>query len=123
VRTGVDEREQCEVHAMKPIKPSAGRSAPPARLPTVKFHAVEIQVSAKACAAAQALGGRRFLSRETPPLLPLAQCDRAGECQCRYRHYDDRRADQRRETWGGGSAPPGRAPGPVRTSRGRRNSD
>jgi hypothetical protein len=108
---------------MKLIRSSGSRSTSPVKGGAMKFHAVEIQVPAKACAAARALGGHRYLSRETPPLLPLADCDRAAECQCRYLHHDDRRADERREQWGGSSAPPTRAPGPVRTSRGRRNND
>ena len=113
----------CEVPAMKSIKGSVGKAATSAKARVAKYHSVEIEVPTRACAAAQALSGHRFLSRETPPLLPLADCDRSGDCKCRYRHHDDRRADQRRDDWGGGSAPPHRAPGPVRTSRGRRDDD
>jgi hypothetical protein len=58
------------------------------------YHSVTIAPCPRACAAALALGERRFLSREAP-VLPLKKCDRA-ECQCRYQHYDDRRKGPRR---------------------------
>ncbi len=68
--------------------------ATPARKPVNPWHAVTIAPGTRACAAAQQLTGRRFLSREAPP-LPLKECDRA-ECTCRYEHYDDRRKGARR---------------------------
>ena len=36
------------------------------------------------------------------PLLPLKECDRPDQCECRYQHYDDRRTGSRR---GSGHAP------------------
>jgi hypothetical protein len=66
----------------------------PRKKPVSPYHAVEIQPGRNACAAALALGSRRFLSREAPP-LPLAACDRS-KCDCRYEHHDDRRKGGRR---------------------------
>ena len=106
---------------MKQINSASTRGAKLAKPHGERFHAVEIQVPASACEAAKALSGHRYLSRETPPLLPLADCDRRGECQCRYRHHEDRRGDSRREKWGGGGVRAGG--GPPRTSRGRREED
>jgi len=57
-------------------------------------HAVVVVPGRHACAAAYALRGRRFLSREAPA-LPLTGCS-AGECGCRYEHHDDRRHALRR---------------------------
>lgn len=45
----------------------------------------------------------RHLSAEAP-LLPLNQCDRQDQCNCRYRHYDDRRGEARRRSDQGSSA-------------------
>ena len=62
-----------------------------------RYRAVQIHSQARdACAAVQALAGRRFLSDEVPK-LPLEDCD-AAECRCTYRLYDDRRADVRRSS-------------------------
>lgn len=87
-------------------------SADPA--PTVRrreskssFHAVSIKLSGEACAAAQALAGRRYLSGSAPR-LPLPECDR-GECQCCFVHHQDRRSGKDRRSpfspagFGGGS--------------------
>ena len=71
-------------------KAVAAKPAGPVR-PSNPWHAVCIQPVGKRCAAATALIGQRFLSREAPP-LPLRDCDEA-DCQCRYRHYDDRRSN------------------------------
>jgi hypothetical protein len=59
-----------------------------------RWHAVMIVVRADGCAAAQACKGKRFLSTEAPR-VPLEGCD-ARECECRYRHYEDRRGPPRR---------------------------
>ena len=46
-----------------------------------------------ACDAAKALKDKRFLvSERDTPMLPLPACD-AASCNCRYKHYDDRRED------------------------------
>jgi hypothetical protein len=65
-----------------------------------EFHAVEIQCSGNACDAARAATGVRYLSSEAP-ILPLERCDRRRDCQCRYRHFTDRRGALRRTADGG----------------------
>ena len=57
---------------------------------TTEFHAVSIKFPPKACDAAKALDGKRFLSKAAP-LTPLPDCD-IVDCQCRFVHYKDRRA-------------------------------
>lgn len=84
------------------------------------WHAVTIAAPASACGAAQACKGKRFLSRDAPR-LPLAECD-ATRCDCVYRHYDDRRAEARREDEKA-AAPAAREKINRRVSRGRRASD
>ena len=68
-------------------------AAAPRKAPN-KFHAVTIACGLRACPEARALQGRRFLSREAPA-LPLKNCG-SFQCQCRYEHHDDRRAQSRR---------------------------
>ena len=63
--------------------------------PRLRYHAVSVVCGPNACAAARQLGNARVLSPEAPR-LPLANCDCPGECQCTYRHHDDRRAGPRR---------------------------
>lgn len=53
------------------------------------YHCISIRSPKGACEAAKQLMGKRFLSREAPP-LPLPNCT-AKHCQCRYAHHDDRR--------------------------------
>jgi len=67
---------------------------PPARKVSNRFHAVTVVAGPRACAAAKALAGQRFLSREAPS-LPLKDCGSA-QCECHYAHYDDRRKGGRR---------------------------
>lgn len=62
------------------------------------YHSVVIAPGEKCCATVRALTGVRFLGQEAP-LLPLAKCD-AGECRCRYVHFEDRREDDRRNPYG-----------------------
>jgi len=76
-------------------RPAAGRSD---NNSTHQYHAVAIAKNATACPAAALLIGRRFLSREAPP-LPVAGCS-TYPCRCRYLHYADRRADDRRFPFG-----------------------
>ena len=59
------------------------------RLDDTAYHSVAIKFSPKACAAAMALNGKRFLS-STAPHIPLPDCD-VVDCQCRFMHYKDRR--------------------------------
>ena len=82
-----------------------------------RWHAVTIAAPANACAVAQACKGKRYLSSEAP-LLPLKGCD-GGRCDCRYRHYDDRREEERRQV----AAPMAWESANRRVSRGRRTAD
>jgi hypothetical protein len=90
------------------------------RGPPRRWHAVGIIASSGSCGAAQACKGKRFLSTEAPR-LPLANCD-AARCNCKYRHFEDRRAAPRRGEEKAGMSPP-RASTERRTSRGRRATD
>ncbi len=57
-------------------------------------HAVTIVPGEVACEHSRRVARRRVLAAEAPG-LPLQACD-AKECTCIYRHFDDRRAAQRR---------------------------
>lgn len=59
-----------------------------------RFHAVSIEPSSHACAAARALRGKRFLAHEAVG-LPVEGCD-ASRCHCTYKHYADRRRGEER---------------------------
>ena len=61
----------------------------------LKYHCVEVMAGENACDAAKSLKGVRLLSADAP-LLPLKTCD-AGECNCIYKHFDDRRQGPRRQ--------------------------
>ena len=84
------------------------------------WHAVSITGPSNACAAAQACKGKRYLSSEAPR-LPLEGCD-AARCECRYRHFADRRGDPRREDETAAKQE-ARKGNDRRTSRGRRATD
>ncbi len=77
------------------------RQARKSRPPTQerhKYHAVTIAQGRAACSNSTRLTGRRFLSREAPP-LPLPGCS-LRPCRCRYVHHADRRAEDRRFPFG-----------------------
>ena len=59
------------------------------------WKAVAIVAGDSACTAATQLRGKRFLSRNAPR-LPLPECSKQDQCQCKYRHLADRRGSQRR---------------------------
>jgi hypothetical protein len=59
------------------------------------WKAVVILAGDSACAAAIQLRSKRFLSRSAPR-LPLPECTKQDQCQCKYRHLGDRRGPQRR---------------------------
>jgi hypothetical protein len=63
-----------------------------------KYHAVAIGKNTAACSAASQLEGKRFLSNEAP-VLPVSGCN-VWPCRCRYIHYADRRAEDRRFPFG-----------------------
>jgi hypothetical protein len=96
--------------------------ARPAQTGNVKqaWHAVTIVTPGHACDAANALTGRRFLSKEAPR-LPLEDCPSPEFCRCTYRHYSDRRTGPRRASDRGElrTVPIGER----RIGRGRRTTD
>jgi len=100
--------------------PSTGDTA---KVRSEPWHAVAIRTGGHACRAAEEAAGTRYLATDAP-LLPLRNCDRSEHCECRYRHYPDRRAGPRRKSDG---APPTAAPstdqGDRRTFDGRREDD
>lgn len=67
------------------------------------YHSVSIRCGDNACQMAKDKLGERHLSSDAP-LLPLDQCDRPDQCECRYQHYDDRRRGPRRRSEHGLSA-------------------
>ena len=87
---------------------------------TNRHHAVSIRPSLYACPAAWKMQEQSFLSEEAPT-LPLATCDQAT-CECRYRHYRDRRdGEDRRNMWGRtGGLLPHAGEDDCRTGRDRR---
>lgn len=100
--------------------PADGRQR---KTPLSQWHAVDVRCAGHACAAALALNEQRFLSRESPPRLPLPGCTQPEDCRCRYQHFDDRRAGSRRDNDAGLSGIR-RAPDSNRRSgRGRRTTD
>ena len=48
------------------------------------------------CEAAKRIDGHKFLAAHAPE-LPLGGCSQPGRCTCRYRHFQDRRQDTRRD--------------------------
>ena len=62
----------------------------------LKYHCVEVIAAVKACEDARSLKGVRLPSADAPR-LPLATCDRASDCKCIYRHFNDRRQATRRD--------------------------
>ena len=61
---------------------------------TNPWHAVSIVPGASCCSTARSLAGRRYLSSEPAPTVPLPGCSLA-KCSCHYRHHDDRRSNRR----------------------------
>jgi hypothetical protein len=115
-----------------PLFRNAGKSVRPAQRPVTRepaepegrFHAVEVVSHGDPCEEARKIRETRFLSSENPPTLPLAGCDRAATCACRYRHHADRRHLNRRS---GDRVWDTAAPRPAATERryliGRRVTD
>lgn len=90
------------------------------RAPRSGYHCVEVKTGNYACAAAGQLGEVRFLPNEAPS-LPLPGCS-APECACSFVHYDDRRDDIRRNTYGEWASIPPEAEGERRARFERRKS-
>jgi hypothetical protein len=72
------------------------RSGVTAKRPKKTWHAVSVVVKAGCCQAAKQLRQVRFLSAEAPR-FPIENCADPEQCQCAYRHFDDRRAGSRRQ--------------------------
>jgi hypothetical protein len=73
------------------------RSRPPASKVTHLYHGIEIAMGSNPCEVAQTGAGKRYLSDEAP-LLPLDGCGDPSGCECRYKHFVDRRTDARRDS-------------------------
>jgi hypothetical protein len=76
-----------------------------ATTPRLRYHCVSVVPGAQSCAAAKSFAGQRLMSADAPR-LPLATCQTPGQCQCTYRHHDDRRAGPRRADERGDLADP-----------------
>lgn len=64
--------------------------------PVMRYRCVEVMTDSSSCDAARSLRKLRLLSVDALR-LPLATCDRPSDCNCTYRHFDDRRQGPRRE--------------------------
>lgn len=62
-----------------------------------RYHAVAIRLGRQTCPAVRELDGERFLAAEAPR-LPLPECDIAGDCECSFVHYQDRRSGHDRRS-------------------------
>jgi len=92
----------------------------PTRKPASKWHAVTVVLQTSSCAAAAMCRNTRYLSREAPR-LPLPKCPHPEECQCTFKHLEDRRTGVRRSAdVGKGSDKPATE---RRAKRGRRERD
>ena len=60
------------------------------------YHCVEVKMSYDACEEVLKLHGKRYLSAEAP-MLPVVGCNQ--NCKCKFKHYDDRRQDDRRDAF------------------------
>ena len=101
---------------------STAKKQPPETPRGPSYHAVSVHAGKDACAAAQAFSGKRVLSAAAL-LLPLADCDRATRCTCRYLHHDDRREGPRRQVEGAPPTSGAVAHAERRHSQGRRAED
>jgi hypothetical protein len=86
------------------------------------FHSVEIRCTSQSCAPALKMEGKRFLSSQAPPQLPLRDCDRA-DCTCRYIHHRDRRSEDDRRSVKTVNSEAEQLRGSKRSGRGRRNAE
>lgn len=98
-----------------------GKRRPPQRATLSMFHAVSIESSELSiCNAAAELHSKQFLADEVPA-LPLDACSDPSNCRCVYRHFDDRRTGNRRDTDEG--LPNQEHPNDARHGVGRRITD
>ena len=89
---------------------------------TTKWHAVSVVVQTSSCAAATLCRNVRYLATDAPR-LPLPACDRAHECKCTFRHYEDRRASAKRRSDDVGAGGTTKPKVERRLKRGRRATD
>jgi hypothetical protein len=87
----------------------------------LRYHCVEIIAGPGGCKAAVDLKEQRLLSADAPR-LPLATCETPAQCECRYKHHDDRRAGPRRSEEQGAPRRPW-SDANRRKMRGRREVD
>ena len=80
----------------KRSKVKSGLSQGVVRSSVNPYHSVEVKMSYDACDEVMELHGKRFLSAEAP-VLPVIGCDR--NCKCKFKHYEDRRLDDRRDAF------------------------
>jgi hypothetical protein len=80
------------------------RGAPPVTPPeepaasstSAAFYAVAVVADEHACPAALAAADQRYLAQEAPR-IPLPQCTKPLQCQCRLARFNDRRKTDRRD--------------------------
>ena len=66
--------------------------------PHNRYQAASINYGGCACSAVKAIGEKRFLAEQAPP-VPLSECN-AERCDCKYvRHADRRIRDDRRAVY------------------------
>ncbi|MEJ0084879.1 MAG: hypothetical protein WDO72_04325 [Pseudomonadota bacterium] len=93
------------------------------RKPPARWHAVTVVLQTSSCAAAALCRNTRFLSKDAPR-LPLAGCEHPEECNCKFRHFDDRRGNGGRRAVDVGVGSGGEKPARERReTRGRRARD
>ena len=72
----------------KPVSPPTNRRS---------YRAVSVYSRSACCAASKRLKNEKFLAAYAP-ILPLGGCSQPNQCRCRYRHYEDRRQEMRRDS-------------------------
>jgi hypothetical protein len=92
-----------------------------ARKSVASYHSVAIRPGQACCEGAKQLAGIRFLS-STAPKLPLPHCN-AGECRCRYAHFQDRRSPDDRRGLKGWHKPKDTDLSKRQNAHGRRKGD
>jgi hypothetical protein len=76
--------------------PAARPEASAATTASSAFYAVALVPEEHACAAALAASDQRYLAQEAPR-IPLPECTKPLQCQCRIARFNDRRKTDRRD--------------------------
>jgi hypothetical protein len=84
-------RRRKPLSAPEPVRPTTASR-------TNAYQAVAVIACSRACGAAAAVQGARFLARQAPR-LPLPDCDRPGNCACRFEKHADRRTTVQRSPY------------------------